>query len=131
MERLDQFTVPEVFAWVKDNADKKEKRVEFHGQMMKPKSARYQNFIDNGTTCTCCGVEGTFFARERNSTVGKKPNTNGAYHFNLYAKKADGSEVLMTKGFYSADNGMETHCAECNSKLDSKKQKAENKCSRS
>jgi 5-methylcytosine-specific restriction endonuclease McrA len=53
-------------------------------------SSRYRCFAKFGITCVCCGIEGRYFALERDYKSAR-------FHFNLYAIDADGDEILMTK----------------------------------
>jgi 5-methylcytosine-specific restriction endonuclease McrA len=53
-------------------------------------SSRYKCFSKFGIKCVCCGIEGSFFALERDYKC-------GSFHFNLYAFDMWGKEVLMTK----------------------------------
>ena len=55
-------------------------------------SHRYQLFATKGIKCIKCGLEGRYFALERNR--GSNP---GKFHFNLYGIDKDGKEVMMTK----------------------------------
>ncbi len=58
-------------------------------------SSRLLTFLQSGLKCHGCGIEGKFFALERDI---KQPyGSKDKYHFNLYAVLEDGSEVLMTK----------------------------------
>lgn len=50
---------------------------------------RYINFNTNGTKCTNCGIQGTFFRLEY--------NTKFKYHFNLYHKRKNGKLTMLTK----------------------------------
>ena len=68
---------------------------DFDGDMIDMGSFRYLVFKTHGVVCSKCGLEGTFFAKERH------PSDHGAmpdkWHFNLYGMK-DGKEVLLVKG---------------------------------
>lgn len=66
---------------------------EYNGHMVKMTSQRYRCFKLHGTKCVGCGIIGTFFALE--TQIYNSGNTR--YHFNLYAIRKGGSEVLMTK----------------------------------
>lgn len=66
------------------------KRVNFCGDEIKLHSLRYLVFFEKGMTCVSCGIQGKFFAKERNPT-------DKRYHLNLYAVNDKGEEVLMTK----------------------------------
>lgn len=69
------------------------KRTMLFGQdKVKMMSLRYQMFALKGITCKHCGIEGQYFAKERDNS-----NGGNSYHFNLYAVDAEGNEVQMTK----------------------------------
>lgn len=70
---------------------KKVKR-DFDGHLIKMGSHRYWTFSEKGCKCAKCGIEGTFFVKEKHPEV-----KHETYHFNLYAIDAEGDEVLMTK----------------------------------
>ena len=92
--RKSVYSVDQVLAKVVPHATtpqaKKAAKRDFDGDMIGMGSQRYQVFKHKGTTCVCCGLEGSFFAKERHEKV-------KTYHFNLYGINADGLEVLMTK----------------------------------
>lgn len=92
MIRKSVHTIDEVRAAVIDKMFSKAKRepVEFCGDMIKANSLRYQVFFTKGMTCPICGVQGSFFAKE-------KHENDKSYHLNLYAVTEDGKEILMTK----------------------------------
>jgi hypothetical protein len=79
-------------------------------------SIRMLNFKHHGIICVRCGVVGSFFAKEKHSP------RDGSYHLDLYAIRADGNEVLMTRDHIiaKADGGsdnlenMQTMCVKCN-----------------
>lgn len=79
-------------------------------------------FLNSGVTCVSCGLEGLYFARERNASTTK-------FHFNLYGIQQN-NEVLFTRdhihplskgGNNSLDN-QQTMCAHCNQKKGDKVQ---------
>ena len=116
MERKETYPLEAIFVHVPLlPPNKKNKReVDFDGDLVKMNSQRYHLFKHKGCKCKC-GVEGTFFAKERSGDVER-------YHFNLYALRPDGSEVLMTKdhitpkskgGANHFDN-YEPMCSDCN-----------------
>lgn len=91
LERKGIYSISEVRDTVKDHLfDKDKTYVELDGDEVKANSQRYQTFFTKGTKCVCCGIEGKFFAKER------QPG-DGHYHMNLYATDEKGLEVLMTK----------------------------------
>lgn len=105
----DVLSKVELFHTKKDVAD-------FDGDLMKLGSDRYKCFKASGTVCVCCGLEASFFAKER---VTK--DQSEAWHFNLYGIK-DGKEVMFTKdhvkprilgGKDHVDN-YQTMCQDCN-----------------
>lgn len=75
--------------------DKKDKLVNFDGDLIAMGSQRYENFKYHGVVCECCNIEGKYFRKERFSH-------NNCYHFNLYALDNKGKEVLMTKDHFKA-----------------------------
>lgn len=64
------------------------------GHSVKMNSRRYRLFKAKGVVCGGCGLEGTFFALERQRN---NAQTEDKFHFNLYGVTADGTEILMTK----------------------------------
>ena len=91
MERKEIYSVDQVLSEVKPYNRKEGKRyVDFDGDSMKMESQRYRLFKRDGCACVKCGLEGTYFAKERH--VEKDP-----YHFNLYGVNEAGEEVLITK----------------------------------
>lgn len=59
-------------------------------------SDRYKTFFVKGYKCSTCGIEGSFFALERDKKNCHK-NSVERYHLNLYGYDKDGNEILMTK----------------------------------
>lgn len=95
----------------------KKVRRDFDGHAIKMGSHRYWTFSEKGCTCVECGLEGTFFVKEKNPDV-----TRETYHFNLYAIDDEGDEVLMTKdhivpvslGGPNHVSNYQTMCLPCN-----------------
>lgn len=91
--------------------------ITFKDKEIKLASQRYQVFLNSGTACVTCSLEGTFFGVEA-FPIDKD---NGYYHMNLYAIK-DGAEVLMTKdhivpkskGGKNHLSNYQTMCSVCN-----------------
>lgn len=90
-------------------------------------SSRLLTFLRNGITCKKCGLNGAFFALERDIY---QPQAKGdKYHLNLYASLEDGTEVLMTKdhilakanGGKNALDNYQTMCVACNCEKGCKK----------
>ncbi len=67
---------------------------EYLGTSIYMDSPRYQIFAKKGCTCVQCGIEGSYFAVEKNKN-NKSSNPN-RYHLNLYASTPEGEELLMT-----------------------------------
>lgn len=80
----------------------------FDGDSVNLLSDRLKTFCFKGLSCVCCGISGSFFAKERHMksikikkgkrTIRREHVTNidQPFHFNLYAVIA-GFEILMTK----------------------------------
>lgn len=122
LERKDIYSISEVRDAVKDHLfDENKTRVELDGDEIKANSQRYQTFFTKGIKCVCCGIEGKFFAKER------QPG-DGHYHMNLYAINEEGTEVLMTKdhiipkskGGSNTLNNYQPMCIICNRKKGNK-----------
>lgn len=94
---------------------------EFDGDMIYMDSQNYELFKKKGVKCVCCGIEGRFFAKEKNKGAKR-------YHFNLYAIDKKGREVLMTKdhitpkalGGLDILENYQTMCKICNEQKGSK-----------
>ena len=105
------------------NTDKKwwknKKKIIINGDSIKVNSTRMRCFVYKGTSCARCGVEGTFFAKERGVKEASKGFRN--WHLNLYAK-VKGGERLMTmdhvipksKGGKNTLENSQTLCVNCN-----------------
>lgn len=93
----------------------KESEVEFDGDLIYMNSHRYQTFKRNGIKCVCCGLEGKYFAKERDINCLK-------FHFNLYGLNDNGEEVMLTKDHIipKSKSGVnhisnyQTMCCKCN-----------------
>ena len=89
----------------------------FAGQSVWMDSARYLTFAAKGTTCVVCGLDGRYFALERDAGAQHR-----RYHLNLYGVAPDGREVLFTKdhvvplarGGRDALENLQTLCKPCN-----------------
>lgn len=94
---------------------KKDAKVELDGDIINGNSQRYQLFFIKGTKCTCCGIEGKYFAKE-------KRINDKSYHLNLYGIDDNGQEVLITKdhiipkskGGKDVLENYQTMCVRCN-----------------
>ena len=118
-ERKSVHTIEEVYNVVKDVMDIRPQKIkiEFDGDMIKGNSQRYRVFFHKGTKCVRCGIEGKFFAKEKNIK-------DLSYHLNLYGIDENGNEVLMTKDHIlprskNGKNDLENYqcmCVRCNCK---------------
>lgn len=92
------------------------RRSDCAGHMLRLNSVRLQTFAFAGTVCVTCGIEGKFFAIER------EEGATSGYHANLYAVDEKGNEVMMTHDHILARSlGGEDHikntqtmCTYCN-----------------
>jgi len=89
---------------------------EYDSKKVKMNSERYQVFAKE-LKCCKCGIEGKFFALEKDKNQKSK-----FWHFNLYALDEEGCEVLMTKdhivprsiGGEDVLGNFRTMCSKCN-----------------
>ena len=115
------FSLDEVLTHIKD--DKREegatrlyKDDEGYIHEVKMTSARYHLF-KNSSKCVGCGIEGEYFAMERDNKQQRQ-----RYHFNLYSTNQHGHEVMMTKdhiipkskGGSNSMRNYQTMCRPCN-----------------
>ncbi len=90
-------------------------------------SIRYKSYVYSGVNCVLCGLEGRYFALERQLTSGNPPKGLPPaakwpiYWFNLYGTDND-KEVLMTAdhivprclGGTNETSNLQTLCWKCN-----------------
>lgn len=91
LRRKEVIPIDEVENAMKDKLfepNKVASMIEVRGDLIKSNSHRYQTFFTNGTKCTCCGIEGKYFAKEKH--LG-----DGHFHLNLYGIDENGEEVMM------------------------------------
>jgi 5-methylcytosine-specific restriction endonuclease McrA len=55
-------------------------------------SQRYELFASKGIKCVDCGIEGSYFALEKDIS-----DSTSRFHLNLYGKDENGDEVMITK----------------------------------
>lgn len=95
--------------------------VDFDGDMIHGNSQRYQTFFTKGTKCACCGLEASYFAKERGENTKR-------YHLNLYGINSSGQEILFTKdhivpkskGGKDTLENYQTMCEPCNKRKGNK-----------
>lgn len=99
----------------------KSKRDVLDGVEVHLTSLRLLTFFQKGTICSCCGLEASYFAFERNRGKKGRP-PQGSYHLNLWGVNEEGEEVLFThdhtlaRVLGGADDGTNTTtmCTKCN-----------------
>lgn len=87
--RKEIYSIEEVLSKAVSGKTLAESIEDFDGDSIKMNSHRYQVFKLKGVKCVACGIEGSFFAKERTPFTPR-------YHFNLYAV-VDDKEIMMTK----------------------------------
>lgn len=113
LSRLDVWSLERFFDWFTLNKSLREAKVQTQIRLqsadmdlvwwhwVNTRSDRYELFATKGVKCVSCGIEGSFFALERSTKCNhdrhQKNRQQRRPHFNLYAVREDGQEVLMTK----------------------------------
>lgn len=118
------FSLDAVLPYIKDDkraegATRLYEDDEGHIHEVKMTSARYHLF-KNSVKCVGCGIEGKYFALERNFK--QQHNGRSRHHFNLYSINQHGHEVMMTKdhivpkskGGSNSMKNYQTMCRSCN-----------------
>lgn len=80
--------------------DNRKRIVDFDGDGIKMDSQRYFLFKRDGCVCVTCGLEGTFFRKERDANFNHKQGNQTIeprFHFNLYGINEAGEEIMITK----------------------------------
>jgi hypothetical protein len=90
--RKEIYTIDEVLSHVRPHIPHQQNLVFFDADEIDMESQRYILFKRDGCKCVKCGLEATFFAKEKS----KGQENSKRWHFNLYAVK-DGKEILFTK----------------------------------
>lgn len=119
--RAGIYPINEVLPFIisSDGFHRKDSEKDYDGHIVRMDSLRYRVFASKGAKCAKCGIEGKYFALEKD----KHADTT-YWHFNLYALNKENHEVLMTKNHIdltkqedknSIDN-LQTTCIECNHK---------------
>ena len=114
LTRIKEFTIDEVFGWINET----EKTVLWADDKYSIKSKmlyRARIYAEKGMNCAECGLEGSFFALERDK--------GGGMHLDLYGRN-ETQDVMMTidhihpsskGGKHHVDN-FQTMCKICNEK---------------
>jgi hypothetical protein len=82
-------------------------------------SHRYELFATKGIRCSDCGLEGAYFALEKDIT-----DSTSKFHLNLYGRDENGDEIMITKdhilpkskGGENRLSNYQTMCYKCNQK---------------
>lgn len=91
--------------------------IEIMGEKVTIRSKRYKCYARAGVRCVRCGIEGHYFAVEKQVYQPTKK-----WHLNLYHRKEDGSEILMTvdhtiplsRGGLDRVTNLKPMCVKCN-----------------
>ena len=49
--------------------NKRDSYVDIRGDIIKGNSQRFQTFFTKGLKCSCCGIEGKYFAKEKDRPI--------------------------------------------------------------
>jgi 5-methylcytosine-specific restriction endonuclease McrA len=126
-ERKKLCSIREVFDFLGEDIDRSCNSKDFRKRIVREfekdiyvrtNSQRYAVF-KKSLKCSCCGLEGKYFALERTAIANPK-----SYHFNLYGIDKNGNEVMLTKDHIipkscgGTDNieNYQTMCVICNQK---------------
>lgn len=109
LERLESYTIEEVFKWIEENP----KRIYWDKDNYSINTRRAKVFHKKGVICVNCGVEGMYFALEKDK--------GGGIHLDLYGLIHE-EEVLITidhivpksKGGLNKIINFQTMCKLCN-----------------
>ena len=123
IRKAKYYTPEEVFLAFEDNLlfSKIKRKIFFDGDFIKANSQRIQTFKKKGCTCVSCGLQGTYFVKE-------KVDGDGSFHLNLYGINQKGKEILFTKdhiipkskGGIDDISNYQTMCFNCNVKKGNK-----------
>lgn len=103
-QKYDRLATVQVADVLEKISNRPTQKVAFAGQLVNVDSPRLRVFKNYGLSCSVCGIEGLFFAVEKNDDT-------PLYHLNLWARGVDDCEVLMTQ--YKKTKTM---CQPCNIK---------------
>lgn len=124
-----KYSVDQVLELIKEDTEASAPKRQWDGDLVGFTSLRLRVFLNKGVKCITCGLEGSFFAKERHASVkgeayrAKLSNPPAvSYHMNLYAITAEGHEMLMThdhtipssRGGPNTLENTEPMCFKCN-----------------
>jgi len=113
----------ELFSQLGDTSEENEKKVmDAFGKRISLKSVRYLCYKKKGVTCVTCGINGHYFAAEKD--IRQNGNPRDKYHLNLYHLLQNGSEIMITvdhiipasKGGQRTVENLQPMCERCNAK---------------
>ena len=115
LERIGVYKIEDVLPYAVEDKKSPNAQRSYQGGMVNMFSDRYKTFSTSGTKCVKCGLQGEFFALEKDYKATR-------YHFNLYGKDADGRDLLFTKdhivpiskGGRNHVSNYQTMCCKCN-----------------
>lgn len=113
LSRIKTFSIEEVFGWIKESANRKIYWEENGFVIKNSMLYRARIYQEKGISCISCGLQGSFFAFEK--------DRGGGLHLDLYGKN-DEEDVMLTidhivpssKGGKNDKSNLQTMCKICN-----------------
>lgn len=73
-----------------------QQRAVVNGVSVGASSLRLRTFVEKGTVCSACGLEGMYFAPERAWNAREFSEKERPFHLNLWGVDENGKEILFT-----------------------------------